>query len=140
MKLKIIIACLLLYGVNFSGHGQLKGTVSLDRTNDKEKKHSKKGVENVVVSDGYHVVRTDRKGNFILPGWKKQRFVTIYPSGDLKPEKRFIPITPVTDSYDFIVAAKEKKEEVNFVQISDTETFQYGDWVDNLKKYIKVHR
>ncbi|NKI27589.1 PQQ-binding-like beta-propeller repeat protein [Arenibacter sp. 6A1] len=140
MKIKLVVIGMLLFGSTFFGYGQLKGKVFLDHNKNGIKESKEKGVRNAVVSDGYHVVRTDDKGNFELPGWEKQRFVTIYPNGSFNSEKRFIPITSKLKSYDFPVQTKKQKEEVNFLQISDTETFEYGDWVDNLKKYIKVHK
>ncbi|GGW45857.1 outer membrane protein assembly factor BamB family protein [Arenibacter certesii] len=140
LNIKLVVAGILLLGVNFWGYGQLKGKVFIDHNDNGKKEASEKGVQNAVVSDGYHVVRTDKNGNYQLPGWEKQRFITIYPSGDFKSEKRFIPITGKSKSYDFPVEPKIKKEEVKFVQISDTETYEYGDWVDNLKKYVKVHK
>ncbi|MET2983709.1 outer membrane protein assembly factor BamB family protein [Aureibaculum conchae] len=140
MKIKLVVIGFLFFGINFFGYGQLKGKVFIDNNNNGIKEDMEKGVQNAVVSDGYNVVRTDKNGNYHLPGWKKQRFITIYPSGNFKTGKRFIPITSKSISYDFSVKTKIKKEDVNFVHISDTETHEYGDWVDNLKKYIKVHK
>ena len=139
-KIDIIIFCLLLYGINFFSYSQLEGKVFIDQNNNGKKDASEEGVHNAVVSDGYHVVRTDPQGAFLLPGWEKQRFVTLYPSAGHKGEKRFIAISPEVNSYDFAVRTKENKGTTKFVQISDTETFEYGDWVDNLKKYIRVHK
>ena len=76
-KIDLIIFCLLLYGINLFSYGQLEGKVFIDQNKNGIKDASEKGVHNAVVSDGYHVVRTEPQGAFLLPGWKKQRFVII---------------------------------------------------------------
>tara|TARA_R110002049_G_scaffold245100_2_gene419048 strand:+ start:22904 stop:25324 length:2421 start_codon:yes stop_codon:yes gene_type:complete len=119
---------------------QLKGIVFVDSNENGIKDDGEAAMANAVVSDGYSVVRSDRNGNFKLPGWKKQRFVTLYVGADFTTNKRFIPISPETGRYDFPVLPKKKKEHTSFVHISDTETFEYGNWVDNLKKYVRVHK
>ncbi|MBD8489501.1 PQQ-binding-like beta-propeller repeat protein [Echinicola sp. CAU 1574] len=126
-----------VYGIAL---GQMSGTVFIDQNSNGLQDQGELVYVGAILSDGYHVVKTDKKGRFKLPGWEKQRFVTIYPSGDFDAIVRYIPIEGGKREYDFPLQLKEKKQEVSFVQISDTETFEYGDWVDNLKKYIKVHQ
>ncbi|MCT4586911.1 MAG: PQQ-binding-like beta-propeller repeat protein [Carboxylicivirga sp.] len=127
-------------GFHFLANAQLKGFVFNDINNNGKKDANEAGVAGATVSDGYHVVKTDKKGFFKLPGWDKQRFVTLYPSAYFQCRKRFIAIEGETKTYNFAVTNQKRKENVRFVQISDTETFEQRDWVDNLKKYAKVHQ
>ncbi|PZX56769.1 outer membrane protein assembly factor BamB family protein [Algoriphagus chordae] len=140
MKIKLSFALIFMIGMSQSVFAQLKGTIYWDENGNGVKDASEKGVSEAVVSDGLHVIRTNADGTFDLEGWEKQRFVTIYPSADFDSPTRYIPITSNSQNYDFGVIAKEKKENVTFLHISDTETYEYGDWVDDLKKYIKVQK
>ncbi len=140
MNSKFSLVLLFLISMSQSVFAQLKGTIYWDENGNGRKDPSERGVPEAVVSDGLHVVRTNSEGLFELEGWEKQRFVTVYPSANFDAPTRYIPITPNSQNYDFGVMAKAKKEEVTFLHISDTETYEYGDWVDDLKKYIKVHK
>lgn len=121
-------------------HAQLRGTVYLDENANHLKDRTEIGVKDAIVSNGFYVVRTDDEGRFVLPHWEKQRFVTIYTGRTFSSPTRFWPITSKTSSYDFAVTPRKQNDSVNFLHISDTETFEYGDWVNNLKKYIQVHK
>ena len=126
---------LLLFLLWTSLHAEYSGTV-LDS--------KQKAVANAVLSNGYHVVRTDKDGKFSLPTWEKARFVTLYPSSTQNCTQRFIEIKADKKNYDFKVTLKQAKTDVNFVQVSDTEVFKDGDknkrdWIENLQGYIKNH-
>ncbi len=87
------------------------------------------GIEGVTVSNGLNVRKTDSKGKFTLPEWDKARFITMYPRGGESPEKRYLDVVSKSTSYDFAVQKKPEKESVKFIQISDTETYEYKEWV-----------
>ncbi|TDN95885.1 PQQ-binding-like beta-propeller repeat protein [Sunxiuqinia elliptica] len=119
---------------------QLNGRVFVDTNNNGKMDAGEHGAVDCVVSDGLHIVKTDKKGNFNLPGWDKQRFVTLYPSADFNCAQSFYPIVESQKEYGFAITPKERKKEVRFVQISDTETYEYRDWADQLKQYAQVHQ
>ena len=118
---------------------QLNGIVFFDSNSNGIKDNGEQGVAGAVVSDGYNVIHANADGSFSIPGWEKQRFVTLYPGADYYCERTFIPVEENVEDYIFCVYPKKVKEDVTFVQISDTETYEYRDWVDQLKQYIKVH-
>ncbi|GAB3652419.1 PQQ-binding-like beta-propeller repeat protein [Echinicola sediminis] len=119
---------------------QIKGSIFLDENENGVLDPGESGISGAVVSEGFHVVKTNQEGSFDLPGWEKQRFVTVYPGPDQKVNQRYQKIEAGKKAYNFPVMAKEAKASTTFLQISDTETYEYGDWVDNLKKYIRVHQ
>ncbi|UBM59054.1 PQQ-binding-like beta-propeller repeat protein [Marinilongibacter aquaticus] len=135
-----------LWGAAFLLHasglafGQLSGKVFVDENGNGRQDKGEKVYQGAVVSDGLSVVKTDKDGHFELPGWEKQHFVAIYPSSDFNAPVRYWPIKPEVKEYNFAVRAKAVKKDVSFVHISDTETFQYGDWVDDLKRYAQVNK
>ena len=131
---------LVFWGISVSCFAQIKGFVFHDKNGNGIREEHEHGIANAKISDGYHVTATSDDGSFTLPGWAKERFVTIYPSATFVSENRYIPITKNHGSYVFPVSIKEKKEQVSFIQISDTETFEYRDWVDQLKQYTEVHK
>lgn len=130
---------LLLIGSCISLNAQLKGIVFHDENDNGIKDYNERGVAHAVVSDGYHVMRTDSIGYFELAGWEKQRFVTLYPSANMQVSKRYIPVCD-GEQYSFPVTFQADKNEITFLQISDTETFEYRDWLDQLKQYTKTHQ
>lgn len=135
-KLKFIVSFIALTFSYFS-FGQYSGTVYWDSNGNGKKDKKEKGVFNAVVSNGLQVIKTDAKGNFLLLKWEKARFVTLYPSSGQKAANRFIKITDTKKSYNFGLKAIPKKDKVSFVQISDTETYVYKEWLNNLKAYVK---
>ncbi|WP_161599215.1 outer membrane protein assembly factor BamB family protein [Algoriphagus machipongonensis] len=138
MKTPLLLLVLICLGQ--ASFAQLKGNVYWDENSNGRKDPSENGVANAVISDGLHVIRTDKDGSFQLEGWEKQQFVTIYPAADFDSPIRYQAILPNINSYDFGVLKKAKNDQVSFAHISDTETFEYGDWVDNLKKYVKTEK
>lgn len=119
---------------------QLSGYVFIDENGNGVKDGIEENLPGAILSDGYNVIKSGEDGRFLLPGWDKQRFVTIYSGSGYACEKRFIKIAPDIKQYVFALRPKKKKAEINFVHISDTETYEHRDWVDNLKQYSKVHK
>jgi outer membrane protein assembly factor BamB len=138
MHFRSIIFIILTWLLPFSSVGQLKGFVFIDQNDNGKRDQDEKGLAGAVLSDGQNVVRSGSDGSFELKGWDKQRFVTLYQGGDFSCDNYFIPVNSNTTSYQFAVQMKHRKEFFRFVQISDTETYEFRDWVDHLKKYINV--
>ncbi|TKG97407.1 hypothetical protein EYV94_02980 [Puteibacter caeruleilacunae] len=137
--MRYIILLTLIFTASIS-FGQLKGYVFWDENGNEIKDKGEQNVENAILSDGFNVVKSNKSGEFKLPGWEKQRFVTIYPGANMACQQRFIRINKNTKAYTFAVQPKQKKQDVRFVQISDTETFEHREWVDNLKEYARIHQ
>lgn len=95
------------------------------------------GIQGVVVTDGLNVVRTNEKGDFILPGHKQCRFVSITtPSGYQSLSPFALSLTEKSDGYDFTLKHLEKQTG-RFIHIADTETSEYGRWIDDLKEFVQ---
>ena len=98
------------------------------------------GIAGVKVSDGYNIVITDSRGRFTLSGWNKARFITVYQPADYTCSQWFIPVEKDKSQFSFALQSTKKKDDVSFVHIADTETFQFGDWLLNLKEYGNKQR
>lgn len=103
---------------------------------------SEKGLEGVPVSDGLHVVKTDSRGYFQLPGHQRERFIFVTTPDNYMPvQNHYLPIEKAKDSYSFGLKryrATDKSGAHRFVHISDTEIFNtqnHEDWVNGLKQY-----
>lgn len=131
----LIILCIPLFA-----NAEYKGKVFVDSNKNGVYDNNETLVKGAVVSDGYNIVKTNSKGEFKLKGWDKARFVTIYTSASYTCEKRFIPVKDGKSEYNFSLQTKQAKKKVSFVQISDTETFEHREWVDELKEYSKTHK
>lgn len=116
-----------------------QGVVFSDSNNNGMQDNREAGIAGIKVSDGYNVVVSDSKGRFSLPGWDKARFITVYQPADYSCSQWFIPVEQ-GKPFSFAMQYKLKKEEVSFVQISDTETFLFGDWLSNLKAYADINQ
>lgn len=90
----------------------------------------------VKVSDGINVVKTDRDGNFSLPGHDDVRFVFVtVPSGHyaLRPWIQ----AGTTVAYDFALQPRREGDVIRFAQIADNETPDPWKWVDELRDYAR---
>lgn len=111
-----VVALLLLCNYSFSLYAQsnavLKGTVR----NNKDR-----GIANVVVSDGYSVTKTNKKGHYEMPKNDSAKFVFIsIPSNYKIPHKGKIPqfyqdIKGQTGDLKINFQLKKKKKDENFV-------------------------
>ncbi|WP_052670687.1 outer membrane protein assembly factor BamB family protein [Draconibacterium sediminis] len=140
-RVLIILSLNLLFFVSegavtkgFEGH--VFDDINKSGTQDK----NEKGIAGIKVSDGFNVVVTDKNGRFILPGWKKSRFITVYQPSNYSCNDWYLPISEKRKDYDFAMSAKRVRQKVNFVQISDTETFEYKEWVNNVREYADVNQ
>ena len=104
-----------------------------------------KGVENVSVSDGRNVIKTDKDGSFELKGYRKTRFITITTPAGYTAEKYYISADKKKhDGYDFKLEKSNIKagEAHSFLQISDTEIGKdgVGEWINFLKDTVKKEK
>jgi hypothetical protein len=121
------------------GHNTKAKSLST-RTEIKRAEGSEKGMAGVAVSDGQHVVRTDQDGNFNLPGHAKTRFIFVtLPSGYKLADKHYIKTDDKLKAYNFglLPDPTSAGASVKMLQITDTETDKYNDWIGNLKNFSK---
>ena len=97
----------------------------------------RQGIDGVPVSDGLHVVRTDPEGCFELPGHDDARFISVHQPSDYATSCHFIRTDTDVASYDFVLRPKQRREHFSFVHIADTETAEMGDWLDELKDFVR---
>lgn len=98
-------------------------------------------LENVSVSDGRHVVKTDENGKFKLRGYRKTRFITVTVPAGYTTEDYYIPADRHQKTgYDFDLRKSDiaAGEAHSFLQISDTEINEkgVGEWKNYLKDII----
>ena len=96
------------------------------------------GMENVSVSDGRNVVKTDENGSFTLKGYRKTRFITATSPAGYEIKNYYIRTEKgKRDGYDFEVtdSAIAKGEAHSFLNISDTEVGEdgVGEWTNYIK-------
>lgn len=95
---------------------------------------------NILVSDGYTVVKTDKAGRFILVPHADARFLFVtIPAGYKASRTHYIALSDPQNDYDFGLIKDEKQgsETLRIIQITDTETAVYGSWIDNVRSYAK---
>lgn len=102
--------------------------------------HNSIPIEGVIVTDGKNVTKTDKNGEFSLPGFEKTRFITITTPSGYTTNNFYIPIKSGNESYIFYLEKndKTKNRAHSFVQITDTEVHNgLGIWTTYLRDYIK---
>lgn len=137
MRLIFTVAFALL--ANAAG-AQYKGKVFLDENKNKTWDAGEKGMKGVSVSDGQNVLKTDMNGNFSLPGHTKNRFIFVtVPAGYKLSAKHYLKIEDKVEAYNFglLPDPTSAGSSVKMLQITDTETDKYNDWITNLKNFSK---
>lgn len=133
---KLILPLLLLCSNTM--YAQYQGHVFLDLDNSKKMDGNEKGMPGVVVSDGYDVLPTAVDGSFSLNRNEKAKFLFVcIPAGYKASGTHYIKIDPKLERYDFglIPDKKQQGDKLRFIQITDTETPLYGEWIDNIRKF-----
>ena len=119
-----------------------KGKVFSDNNSNGMMDPGEKGLADVLVSDGENVVKTDQNGKFSLPGTERTRFIFITTPGSYRARKFYLRTD--TKDKDYLFGLQKVKgndsSEFQFIQISDSETYEYGEWIDILKEYIHNER
>lgn len=142
---KLFFAIMCLTGMIGQANAQYTGRVFADKNKNGRLDGGEPPLENVLVSDGLHVVKTGKDGSFRLPGHDKAKFIFITtPSGYKTDNKHYIRISQGKPSYDFGLqsynAGIGKDGNHRFIQITDTEIFNTGnhdDWVNNVRGYAR---
>lgn len=140
-----ILITLCLICVVFQAEATYTGRVFIDKNKNGVVDKDDKPLENVMVSDGLHVVKTSADGYFRLPGHTKERFIFITtPSGYKTDNKHYIPIDKERTTYNFGLqpydGGIQKDGKHRFIHISDTEIFntdRHEDWINNLRGYAR---
>lgn len=135
-----IVLSLLISSVVIAQH---QGRVFVDKNQNGKFDRGEQLLSGVMVTDGLNVVKTDSKGEFVLPGHAKERFITITtPSGYKTSSEHYIPINKDKELYEFALDSWKLGTANNgnhkFIQISDTEIFNTIDherWVNNVRDY-----
>lgn len=138
--MKTLLSILLLLGLTAPIHAQFKGTVHIDTNQSGTLDKGDKPLANVMVTDGRHVVKTDKKGRFSLPGFEKTRFISITTPAGFETRQFYLSTKENPKTYDFLLTESERTKTTahSFLQITDTEvTGGMGRWVTDLQQYIK---
>ncbi len=127
----------ILFLMNHTVDAAFKGRIFHDTNKNGICDKNEKGIKGIAVSDGLHVVKTDKKGYYELKGSSVTKFIFItVPAGYKTSNEHYLRIQPDLKSYDFgLLEFSATAENSRFIQITDTETYEYGDWIDNLKNY-----
>ncbi|MGY5254887.1 outer membrane protein assembly factor BamB family protein [Sphingobacterium spiritivorum] len=121
-------------------HAQYRGQVYIDLNENNKPDLNEKGMGNIVVSDGYEIVKTDASGKFDIKPHEKARFLFItVPSGYKAGKSHYIKLSKAEETYDFGIVKDEVQsaDKLRFIQITDTETPLYGQWIDNVRNYAR---
>lgn len=132
-----LLTSLLALGMGMA-NAQYRGQVFIDTNGNGQYDTGESTMENVVVSDGYQVIKSNKKGQFELPANAAARFVFVTaPSGFKSSKTHFLKISPERKDYSIglIQDLTQKSDVLDFIQITDTETAIYGSWVENIRRY-----
>ena len=131
----IIISC-LLYTSNFYAQNYI-GTAFIDSNGNGNKEVNEKGLAGILISDGLNFVKTDENGTYTIDGFKDFHFIMAHIPADYKTKNYYHKIKENKRVYDFAFTPKAKTENFQFVHVSDTETYEFRDWLNVLKDYVK---
>ncbi|SDL21603.1 outer membrane protein assembly factor BamB family protein [Siphonobacter aquaeclarae] len=130
--MSLIYRLLLCWGMALSASGQTvySGKVLADG----------RPLKGVAVTDGRSVVLTSQDGGYSLTSEKTPRFLTVTVPDGFAADSFFRAVRPGVTNYSFGLKAIPRKKNISFLHIADTETAEYGDWIDNLKAYNRDNR
>lgn len=113
------------------------GKVFTDNNADGKQNKEEKGLAGVRVSDGLNVAITSADGSYHLPGHAKTKFIFITtPAGYRFTKAFYIPVDSTLSAYDFGLQATNKPNTTaKFVRLTDTETYQFNNWITEAKDY-----
>lgn len=117
------------------------GTVFLDKNNNGIRDKGEKGMSGVVVSNGSDVVKTNDKGEFVLPEESAFRFLFVSTPSGYQSRKFYHSLDQKEKNFDFALTKSGNQGEFHrFLHITDTEvanTQNHEDWISILKNYAK---
>ncbi len=136
MKQSLLILTLLFF-LAPTIKAEYEGRVFHDDNGNGIYDEGEKGIKDIRVSDGLHVVETNANGTYNLKGSSITRFIFItVPAGYKTTKKHFLPVQSNKESYNFgLLPFPATANKTRFIQITDTETYEYGEWIDNLRDY-----
>ena len=97
-----------------------------------------KGIKDVVVSDGFGLVKTSHDGSFKLEKSEKTKFVFVSTPSGYEHTGSFY-LNANSEELHFPLK-KVQKQATNFIHTGDTEEAVYKDWMDVFKEYIAVNK
>jgi len=128
---------LLLFLISFNSFSKdIQGVVFVDGNNNGVMDLGESGLAGIVVSDGFSVVSTNSKGEYVIPGNKRARMIVVHQPSGYYVKQYYKQIPDASENYDFAFVPREKRTSFSFIHITDTETYLMKDWVNNLKDYI----
>ena len=134
----LAVAIILSLSLSFADDSNiLKGKVFIDLNKNGKQEDSEPGVENVLITDGKMLIRTDEKGSFEFQS-KNASSIWLSLPPDLKAKKsHFYPVNTQCSSYDFpIVKANlnAKDQEKTLIFMADLHLRDEPFIKENLKK------
>lgn len=114
----------------------IRGIVYQDNNNNGTRDKNEPGLRGIVVSNGFGLVKTNNKGEFVIPENKRARMVVVHQPSGYYVKCYYKQIKDASGNYDFAFVPREKRTSFSFIHITDTETYLMKDWVNNLKDYI----
>ena len=133
---KITLIAIVYFTSYMSFSQEYKGSAFLDANGNGTKDVNEKGLESILISDGLHFTKTDKNGNFEIKGFDKFHFIMAHIPATFQTTKYYYSIDENVSSYDFAFTPKKKVDKFQFVHISDTETYEFRDWLNVLKEYV----
>lgn len=140
---KGLLILLLGWCMPLAAQEMYQGRVFVDRNGNGVFDKGEQPLKEVVISDGFHVVKTLADGRFSLPGHEKIRFIYITTPSGYKSEKFYRPAEGTEKTYDFGLVrydAVKKDGSHRFVQITDSEIFgdqDQSEWIREQKEYAE---
>lgn len=136
--MKLLFSIILICTSCYSQAQALKGKVFEDLNKNNIDEESEPKISNVVISDGFTVVQTDKQGNFQINVHSEAKFLFIStPSGYKNSKKHYLSISKELKRYNFPILkdGSQNSDHLGFIQITDTETDKYGPWIEDIKQY-----
>ncbi|RLD33556.1 MAG: hypothetical protein DRI73_05285 [Bacteroidetes bacterium] len=137
MKKGSLLVLVSLLCIAFSSKAEFKGNIFFDENRNGKFDQGEIPIPDVAVSNGYNVITSGKDGGYSLPDYRKSKFIFIsIPAGYKSSGAFFQRIQADRRSYSFgLVKFDRTVNNTRFIQITDTETFEYGEWIDNLRDY-----
>lgn len=127
----IILAVSLSLFFAFKSKGPFNGSVVDDKGN---------AIENVMVTDGRNVVKTDKEGKFTLAGYHNSSFVTVTLPSGYNADDFYIPVMKGRKTYNFTLTKTntDYSDGHTFLQVTDSEIGAggVGKWIDHVKSVV----
>lgn len=127
----IILAVSLSLFFAFKSKGPFYGSVVDDKGN---------AIENVMVTDGRNVVKTDNEGKFTLAGYNNSTFVTVTLPSGYNSDDFYIPVMKGRKTYNFTLTKTDAdySDGHSFLQVTDSEIGAggVGEWINHVKSVV----